>query len=194
MTPPHETEFERAVRTWEETGRLPEGEGPEAALLRRTLLAIELLSASPSESDIDDVLCQLPGLVAPKTTLADRVQGMLAGVLEEVRAVLRTDLIAPQPAFRSGSTVAPSIYETPRYTVTISVGLESIRGTVLPRESDEIPAGGRAVLATRGERVAVDLDAHGGFHFEELEFDHGTIEIEIGGQQILLGDVSGPTL
>ena len=198
MTPPHETEFERAVRIWEETGSLPEGDGPEALLLRRTLLAVDLYSSSPSDAEIEAVLCQLPLASEAKSGVIDRVQTALEGAfehaLEQVRAVLRTDLIAPQPAFRSGNATAPAIYETPHYTVTISVGLESIRGTVLPRESEEIPAGGRAILTTRGDRVAVPLDAQGGFHFEEMEFGHGTIEIEVGGQQILLGDVSGPTL
>lgn len=198
MTPPHETEFERAVRIWEETGSLPEGDGPEALLLRRTLLAVDLYSSSPSDAEIEAVLCQLPLASEAKSGVIDRVQTALEGAfehaLEQVRAVLRTDLIAPQPAFRSGNATAPAIYETPQYTVTISVGLESIRGTVLPREIEEIPAGGRAILTTRGDRVAVPLDAQGGFHFEEMEFGHGTIEIEVGGQQILLGDVSGPTL
>ena len=55
MTPPHETEFERAVRIWEETGSLPEGDGPEALLLRRTLLAVDLYSSSPSDAEIEAV-------------------------------------------------------------------------------------------------------------------------------------------
>jgi hypothetical protein len=184
MTGAHETEFERAVRVWEETGVLPPAQDEQSRRLRRVLLAVDLDNSDPSEREIDEVLCRLPLGATPSHGSAG---AQVRHFLEDVRATLRVDLMRANPAFRSGARTAPAIYETARFTVTISVGAETIRGSVHPRETAVLPAGGRAVLRLAEVRLQAALDPQGGFLFEELEICEGDLEIEIDGQRIQLG-------
>ena len=191
MTGSHDTEFDRAVRIWEETGSLPRALDEGSRELRRLLLALDLEQSRPSETEIETALRRLslgarPSLLAA----ADRVRGGW----EEVRAILRVDLMRANPAFRSGASAAPVVFETPRFAITISVGVETIRGSVHPRQSAALPAGGRAVLLLGAERHETDLDLHGGFLFDEMEIDAGELEIEIDGQRIHLGILPDPSV
>lgn len=189
MTGAHETELERAVRIWEATGALPEGRDDRSRELRRVLLALDLERSRPTDAQIELVLSQISSAAAPSRSGVEQARELWT----RVQASLRLDLMQANPAFRSGASLTPTIFETPRFAITIAVGVDTMRGSVHPRGTSALPVGGRAVLQLGGEARAADLDARGGFLFEELELGEAELEIEIDGERILLGSFPDPS-